>query len=309
MHSIWSRLNKASLNCHKTDAQTKTAITLCWRAELVMLVHWCRDSWSNKLQHARKALFWLHSTPRNITWPLTRTSDLKWDYFTWSSPYTFLIQSWGSNYFFLCFPSLFLTLLSPLPFNLYVSPSLPPCNFTARIHCPLWLYCPSVHFFPPFHNLSIVSEMNTALSFGTLSSYRHRHQSLSLFFCRVLLFNLHFTSPTFLSYRSWEKAFLLTESSLYKKQKKPWTQTSVSELLNPYISMSRLIHLNLKCSESTNMQIWKKISLELRSSTDLSMRNIEGKKKPWIIQLMHFTHFLQHIPCIHTSTLSFVPLG
>ncbi len=92
------------------------------------------------------------------------------------------------------------------------------------------------------------------------------------------------------------------------KKKKPWTQTSVSELLNPYISMSRLIHLNLKCSEYTNMQIWKKISLELRSSTDLSMRNIEGKN-PWIIQLMHFTHFLQHIPHIHTSTLSFVPLG
>lgn len=149
MHSIWNRLNKASLKCHTTDAQTKTAMTLCWRAELVMLVYCCRDSWSNKLQHARKALFWLHSTPRNITWPLTRTSDSKWDYFTWSSPYTFLIQSWGSNYFFLCFPSLFLTLLSPLPFNLYVSPSLPPCNFTARIHCPLWLYCPSVHFSPP----------------------------------------------------------------------------------------------------------------------------------------------------------------
>ncbi len=112
MHSIWNRLNKTSLKCHKT--QTKAAMTLCWRAEVVMLVHCFRDSWSNKLQHARKALFWLHSTPRNITWPVTQTSDLKWDYFTWSSPYTVLNQSWGSNYFFLCFPSLFLTLLSPL---------------------------------------------------------------------------------------------------------------------------------------------------------------------------------------------------
>lgn len=57
------------------------------------------------------------------------------------------------------------------------------------------------------------------------------------------------------------RLFLLTESSLDKK-KKERTQTSVSELLNPYMSMSRLIHLNLKCS---NMQIWKKISLEFRS--------------------------------------------
>ncbi len=157
-------------------------MTLCWRAEVVMLVHCFRDSWSNKLQHARKALFWLHSTPRNIAWPVTQTSDLKWDYFTWSSPYTVLNQSLR---FQLLFPLLpFSISHSPVtsPFNLYVSPSLPPCNFTAQIYCPLWLYCPSVHFFTPFHNLSIVSEMNTALSFGTLSSYRHPHQSLSLFF-------------------------------------------------------------------------------------------------------------------------------
>jgi len=56
-------------------------------------------------------------------------------------------------------------------------------------------------FLPPFHHLSIVSEMNTALFLSTLSSYRHPHHSLSLLFAEGLLFNLHFTSPTFPSYR------------------------------------------------------------------------------------------------------------
>lgn len=50
-------------------------------------------------------------------------------------------------------------------------------------------------FLPPLSQ-SLYCEMNTALSFGTLSSYRHPHQSLSLFFAKCLC--LTFISPPLL---------------------------------------------------------------------------------------------------------------
>lgn len=198
----------------RTDKSSHDPLLKCWAG---MLVHCCRDSWSNKLQHARKALFWLHITPRNIAWPLTQTSDLKWDYFTLFSPSTVLNQSWGSNYFFLCFPSLFLTLLSPLH-----STSMSHLHYLLAISqrrsivlCDCIVH-PSIP--PPFHNLSIVSEMNTPHSLSAHYPHIVILISLSPAFFAECLFNLHFTSPTFLSHRSWEKAFLLTESSLDKKK-------------------------------------------------------------------------------------------
>lgn len=146
---------------------------------------------------------------------------LKPDYFTCSSPSHF-------PYSILKFQLLF----SLLPFCLSHSP------VTSSIHplCLTFITSMQFHsadplssvivlssrpFLPPFHNLSIVSEMNTALFFSTLSSYRHPHHSLSLLFLQKD-FCLTFISPPplFPPVGPERRLFLLTESSLDKKKRK-----------------------------------------------------------------------------------------
>lgn len=239
----------------------KTTVTpgLCWRAELVVFVHCCRG---NKLQRARKALIGLHSTPRNITWPLTLRSDLQPDYFTCSSPsfnpevpITFSFTSLLS--FSLSCHLFHSTSMSHLHYLNAISQCrsivLCDCIVHPSISSPLSqsLYCKWDEHCTLFQHIIFIS-----------SSSSFSRSFLQSDFCLTFIS----LPPLFLPIGPerrlfcWPRALALALSLLSKK-KKPWTQTSVSELLNPFISMSRLINLNLQCY----MQIWKKTSLEFRS--------------------------------------------